>query len=177
MIDIQDLIASGRLPLLAAGLGVDMGNALLVLTFVYSDTQDAGFSDITQMQLRSLVRSKLAVYCPAVAVDTVLPAMVEAGLAEETHPGLWVITGNAKRIEALAKYHGFKVDAGRKGGLTKAAAQAEKVIDVALTEIKQEKTEQIRIANASKPKQTLANASAVAVAVAVDPYGAIEPGG
>jgi hypothetical protein len=130
MIDLEDLIADGRLVVMSQSLGMGPGDALLILELVWLATQKAQLSVVTEVQFECCVRSRLRAFYPKILPFEVLGAMVSADLARpatelnevvagEQVGGFFEIVGNQKQIEALEEYRERQREHGRRGGLKK----------------------------------------------------------
>ena len=169
MIDLEDLIADGRLVVMSQSLGMGPGDALLILELVWLATQKSQLSVVTEVQFECCVRSRLRAFYPKILPFEVLGAMVSADLARpatelnevvagEQVGGFFEIVGNQKQIEALEEYRERQREHGRRGGLKKSENSKNSMISS--SQPYKNPSEPL-----AKPSEPLAKPSSVSVSV------------
>jgi hypothetical protein len=113
-IDLEDLIASGRLHVVAEHLGSTVGEALAVCVAVWSVTQSRGLVKVARVELERLIKVKVKQLVPRLSPAKVVDAMIDGDLAT-TENELYRIKGNDKQLAKLADIKTQRSKAGKNG--------------------------------------------------------------
>lgn len=125
LIDLRDLLSSGRLTVLARTLGMNMGDAYLAVSIAWETTQLAEIVLTNEIEFEDVCRVRIGALFPELHPRQLLDAMRKSDLARDSEDGVEIV-GNAKQLKKIAHW---KENASRGGKKSQERLREKKLND------------------------------------------------